>query len=135
MNYQRVDIPGYEGMYQIDTEGIVWALPRQVVKASGWVKDAKPFNYRGKCLKPIQSRTSPYWSVHLYNEQHRRATFDISMILAHVFLGCPVMKNDGTTGDVYRTFLKSHSEDYDYVDLRVDNIFWKQTKRAGERIV
>lgn len=135
MGYQRKPIPGYEGMYEIDTDGMVYAVSRKVVKGSGWVKEPKPFQYQSKPLKAIRAKgvTTPYWVVHLYDNNHHRRSFSIAMIVAHVFLGCPVMTND-STGDKYAVFLKEYSVDCTPADLRADNLFWKQIRKAGVRV-
>lgn len=136
MDYMKKDIPGYEGMYQIDTEGVVYALNRHIIKASGWCKKPKPFEYQARLLQPILQKGTQCsrWFVHLYDENHKRISFDIAMIVAHVFLGCPVMKNNRHGKDKYRVWFKDNSLE-GLSMLTADNLFWKQTKKDGVRVV
>lgn len=78
-----VDIPGYEGLYQITSSGLVWSIPRIVDRCTG-----RPNIIRGKLLNVVVD-TAGYCSVSLTDASHRTKKYLLHRLVAQSFLPNP----------------------------------------------
>jgi hypothetical protein len=83
--YERRDIPGYEGLYQVDTEGEVHSLGRTTI-----AKDGVVMRFRPRKMKLSQYHPLGYLHVLLCSGDGARKTCRIHRLVAETFLGpCP----------------------------------------------
>lgn len=74
------DILGYEGLYQISEDGLVWSCPRVVDRVSG-----RPNIVRGKLLN-IQQDSAGYCRVALTDKFHKTTKYLLHRLVAQTFL-------------------------------------------------
>lgn len=78
-----VDIPGYEGLYQITSSGLVWSIPRIVGRCTG-----RSNVIRGKLLN-VAVDDAGYCSVSLTDSSHKTKRYLLHRLVAQVFLPNP----------------------------------------------
>lgn len=91
---ERRAIPGWEGFYEVDTDGNVYSLSRVV-----WRSDGVRQTLRARKLRPARSGRCGYPSVVLIRDGVKR-TWCVHRLVALTFLGsppagCEVLHNDG----------------------------------------
>lgn len=74
------DIPGYEGLYQVSSLGRVKSLERYITYCTGRIQLLPE-----KILKSSQQSTG-YYTVGLYDSNHKSKTFSIHRIVANLFV-------------------------------------------------
>lgn len=67
--YDRKPIPGYEGYYEIDTDGVVYSLPREVMRGHP-TRKTHIYRVPGCILQPILN-VDGYYIVILYKDEER----------------------------------------------------------------
>ena len=107
------DIEGYEGIYQVSSEGNVKALERTVLNKNG-----KPQRYPEKLLKvdTHSSNTTTYCRVTL-SKEHKTKRFSVHRLIATAFIPNPEGKphvnhldNNGMNNSVENLEWCTHSE-------------------------
>ena len=78
-----VDIPGYEGLYQITPAGLVWSVPRIVDRCTG-----RPNVIRGKLLN-VTVDAAGYCSVALTDSAHKTKKYLLHRLVAQTFIPNP----------------------------------------------
>lgn len=121
MKYGRKPIPGYEGLYEVDSEGAVWSLGRTIHRTSGLYKDEedKSWHYTGKRLKPVVR--SGKLGVRLHDSLGNDKQYSIGLLVANAFLGCPVIRNDKKAYEQYYV----RNIDGDNTNNSAENLEWK----------
>lgn len=129
MKYERRPIPGYEGLYEIDTEGNVWSLGRHFKRTSGWCKDRemKEWTYQPRKLRPVVR--SGKLGVRLHDMDGNDKQYSVGLLVAGVFLGCPLIRNDRSSYYQYHVF----NTDGDKQNNNVDNLDWQVRFYAKNR--
>ena len=100
------DILGYEGLYQISKDGLVWSCPRVVERVSG-----KPNIIRGRLLN-IQQDFAGYCSVSLTDYSHKTTKYLLHRLVAQTFIPNPYGKPE------------VNHIDGDKANNHVDNLEW-----------
>lgn len=105
MNNEWMDIPGYEGYYQVNRNGIVRSLDRQIQKSNNVIQCRK-----GRIV-PIKTNEDGYLKVRLSKDRIRREYF------VHTLVGkCFV--------DGYFDGAEINHKDFDRKNNSSDNLEW-----------
>lgn len=91
-NYERRPIKGYEGVYEIDSEGHIFSIERFVNRAAS-IRHGMPYpgsilKVGGDEIKGIKQRTG-YLHVTLYKEGKRPQQFQVHRLVASTFIENP----------------------------------------------
>lgn len=107
---QWLDIPGYEGIYQISSRGRVMSMPREVKQLNRAGREQRRWiegGIRPHCLNP-----DGYPRITLYKEG-KSETVSIHILVARAFLA-----------DQYKPGLEVCHWNGDETDCRVENLRW-----------
>ena len=90
--YKRTAIKGYEGLYEIDTNGVIFSLPRIVIRKAS-IRGGKIFPENKKMVggNIVMGSifSNGYLMVSLYDNNHRAKKFAIHRLVAETFLENP----------------------------------------------
>lgn len=100
------DIPGYEGLYQITKNGVVWSCCRVVNRNSG-----RPNIIRGSILSPHMNPAG-YLMVALTDTNHRTRKYLLHRLVAMTFIPNPENKPE------------VNHIDGDKLNCHIDNLEW-----------
>lgn len=90
--YKRAEIKGYEGLYEIDTNGVIFSIPRIVIRKAS-IRAGRAFP---ETLKKIGGNivmgsifSNGYSVVTLYDKNHKPKKFSVHRLVAETFIENP----------------------------------------------
>lgn len=119
-------IPGFEGLYEVSTEGNVRSLDRTLTRTDGQKRFVE-----GKQLKLQYDSRSGRPMVRLYNSKTKKAkTYKVHRLVALTFIGerpdgCHICHNDGDVKNNKLTNLRYDTKSSNQIDIM------KHTKRCA----
>ena len=101
INKQWVDIKGYEGLYQISSEGEVLNVPRQKIKKPRLDKDG-------------------YFLIDL-SKNNQATTFRLNRLVAKHFLDCPINMDELAVDHIDGNKQNNHVDNLQWLTLQENN--------------